>query len=222
MTNKNNKRLEDLHKKAVADGHWPLASASHAALANGSSLDLQINVVGSIHECGMLRNRLEPFWQLWRKDDVAWTSRCVERLRSSDRDYWAVASLLGMNIRQVWPVLKKAGYVIKSVRACPPLVTPLTHFITVSLTKTASEDLWAPVFELGWEAKSGEIIDSARWRAIIFDELKKKGASIIGKADGTNFLRAALPHGSWRVVSAEFELVEEAVIPIEKTVLKKA
>jgi hypothetical protein len=29
----------------------------------------------------------------------------------------------------------------------------------------------------------------------MIDEVKKKGASLIGKGDGTNFIHAALPHG---------------------------
>ena len=145
----------------------------------------------------------------------------MERLRSSDRDYWAVASLLGMDITEVWPVFKKAGYNVMSVRACPPLVSPLTHFAVLSLAKGDS-NIWAPVLEIGWDAKSGQITDAARWRAVMFDALANTGASFVGKGNGSNFIRAALPHGSWRVVSAAFDLVEEAVIPIEKTILKKA
>jgi hypothetical protein len=147
----------------------------------------------------------------------------VERLRSSDYDYWAVAALLGMDIRKAWPVFKTAGYVVKSVRAVPPLVSPLTHYLTLALTKEGgSKDLWAPAIELGWDAKTGGITDAARWRAILFDKMSKSGASVVGKGSGSNFLRAALPHGSWRVASMDFELVAEAVIPIEKTILKKA
>jgi hypothetical protein len=221
MATKTTKRLEELHTKAVENGHWPLAAAAQAVQANESNLDYQINVIGAIHEVGQLRNRLEPFWQLWRTDSTAWASRCVERLRSSDRDYWAVAALLGIDIRQVWPVFKKAGYSIMSVRACPPLVKALTHFAVLSFAKDSS-DLWAPVFELGWDAKSGEITDAARWRAIMLDTLTSKDGSYVGKGSGSNFVRAALPHGSWRVVSADFDLVEEAVLPIEKTILRKA
>jgi hypothetical protein len=174
-----------------------------------------------MHETGSLRNALEPFWKLWRKDGSAWTARCVERLQSSDRDYWAIAALLGIDIREVWPVFKTAGYRVKSVRAVPPLVSPLTHFLTLAKAGS-SDDLWAPAVELGWDAKSGVITDAARWRAILFDEISRTGASATGKGSGTNFLRAALPHGSWRLANMEFELVAEAVIPIEKTVLKKA
>jgi hypothetical protein len=223
MATKPNNRLAELLKKATTDGQWPLAAAAQQALAQESNLDFQINVVGALHEAGSLRNRMEPYWQVWRKDESAWTRRCVERLQSSDRDYWAVAALLGVDICKAWPVFKAAGYVVKSVRAVPPLVTPPTHFLTLALAKPGGSDrIWAPAFELGWDTKTGEITDAARWRAILFDETSKSGASIIGKGSGSNFLRAALPHGSWRVASMEVDLVPEAVIPIEKTILKKA
>lgn len=219
MPSKDTKRLADLHTKATADGQWPLAAAAHAILADESNLDLQINVVGALHEAGSLRNRIEPFWKMWRTDAAAWAARCVERQRKGDRDYWSVAALLGLDIRAVWPVCKKAGYRIMSVRAVPPLTNPLTHYLTLAVSH---DDVWCPAIELGWEAKTGVLLDAARWRAIIFDEMSKKGASVIGKGTGSHFLRAALPYGSWRVESMDFELVPEAVIPIEKTVLKKA
>ncbi len=222
MGTKITKRLEELHKKAITDGHWQLAAASHAALMDEANPDHQLNVVGAIHEVGQLRNRMEPFWQAWRTSPDAWAGRCVERLRSADRDYWALAALLAMDIRPVWAVLKKAGYKIMSVRSGADLSAHI-HFATFSLSKDrGSSDIWSPVLELGWDAKRGEIVDAARFRAVLFDSLEKAGASFIGKGSGSNFMRAALPHGSWRVVSAEFELIKEAVIPIEKTLLKRA
>src|SRR5689334_16457566 len=69
MTNKTTKRLEDIRAKAVTEGHWPLAAAVHQALTDEANLDFQINVVGALHETGSLRHRIEPFWQLWRKDE---------------------------------------------------------------------------------------------------------------------------------------------------------
>jgi hypothetical protein len=221
MATKTTKRLQEICTKAAAANHWPLAAAAQAVLGDESSLDHQINFVGAMHEVGSLRNRLEPFWQLWRNDPTAWATRCVERLASADRDYWAVAALLGMDILQVWPVFKKAGYNILSLRAIPPVVKALTHYGVFSIPKY-SGDLWAPVFEIGWDAKNGEITDSGRWRAISFDTLTKKDGSFIGKGSGSNFIRAALPHGSWRVESADFVLVKEAVIPVEKTLLNNA
>jgi len=187
-----------------------------------SNLDHQLNVVGAMHEMGQLRNRFEPFWQAWRTDTAVWSNRCVERLRNADRDYWALAALLGTDIRSVWPVLKKAGYTVMSVRSCPELNRANTHFAVFSLSKDGSDRVWAPVLEFGWDAKTGEIVDAARFRAILFDSLEKVGGNLIGKGSGSHFMRAALPHGSLRVVSADFELIKEAVIAIEKTVLKRA
>jgi len=220
MPTKDTKRLETLRTKSIAEGQWPVAAAACAALADESNLDHQINVVGALHESGALRNRIDPFWKAWRTDPAPWTARCVERMRKDgDRDYWAVAALLGLDIRAVWPVCKKAGYRLMSVRAVPPLTNLLTHYASLAIDH---DDVWCPAIELGWEAKSGVIVDAARWRAIIFDEMSKKNGSVVGKGTGSYFLRAALPQGSWRVENMDFELVPEAVIPIEKTLLKKA
>lgn len=224
MAIKTTKRLEELQKKAAADGHWPLAAAARIALGDEGTLDHQLNVVGAIHEVGQLRNRLEPFWQCWRTDPAAWSGRCLERLRKADHDYWGLAALLGMDIRSVWPMLKQAGYSIMSIRACSELNRANTHFAVFSITNNSPglDRIWAPVLELGWDLKSGEILDVARFRAILFDTLEKADGSFIGKGNGTNFLRAALPQGAWRVVSAPFELIKEALIPISSTLLKRA
>jgi hypothetical protein len=41
-----------------------------------------------------------------------------------------------------------------------------------------SSTIWSPVLEIGWDAKSGEITDAARWRAVMFDTLARKGAGM--------------------------------------------
>src|SRR5262245_28949565 len=127
MPTKPNKRLQDLQSKAAKDGRWPLAAAAAASLADESSLDNQINVVGAMHESGMLRNQIAPFWQTWRKSEGAWTARCLERLQRGDRDYWALASLLGVNIKAAGPILKQAGYQASSVRSCAGFDKAPTH-----------------------------------------------------------------------------------------------
>src|SRR5689334_16911564 len=107
MATKVTKKLQEAHTKAIAAGHWALAAACGGALADESSLDHQINVVGAMHEVGQLRNRIAPFWQSWRVDEVAWTGRCVERLTGSDYDFWAIAALLGADVRRIWSVFTK-------------------------------------------------------------------------------------------------------------------
>src|SRR5436190_7230063 len=126
MPTKPNKRLQDLQSKSAQDGRWPVAAAAAVALADETSLDNQINVVGALHESGMLRNQVAPFWQAWRKSEPAWAARCLERLAHGDRDYWALAALLGISIKQTHSTFNQAGYQVTSVRSCPQFGKPAT------------------------------------------------------------------------------------------------
>ena len=227
MPAKPNKRLEELQAKAVQDGRWPLATAAAAALVDASNLDNQINVVGAMHEAGRLRNQLAPFWQAWRKDEPAWTARCLERLERGDRDYWALAALLGVSIKKTHSTFKKAGYQVASVRSCAQLDKPNT--LIAVLTKAsqltpgspAGNQVWAPVLEIGWDSQSGEVVESGRWRAIIIEKLEKVNGNLLGEGHGTYFMRAVLPHGSWRVENAKFEAARDSLVPLEATLWGK-
>jgi hypothetical protein len=227
---KPNKRLQDLQTSAAQQNHWPLATAAAAALVDESNLDNQINVVGAMHESGMLRNQLAPFWKDWRKSEPAWVARCLERLARGDRDYWALAALLGISIKQAGPIFKQAGYQVTSVRSCDSFGKSKTHIAVLTKPSRSAVGLgddddggaiWAPVLEIGWDSKSGEVIEAGRWRAIIVEKIEKVGSSTVGEGHGTHFMRAVLPHGSWRVENAAFEIAKEALVPIEKTLLGK-
>jgi hypothetical protein len=229
-TAKPNKRLQDLQAKAAQENHWALAAAAAMALADESNIDNQINVIGAMHESGMLRNQLAALWQTWRKSEATWSTRCLERLAHGDRDYWALAGLLGMSIKQAGPVFKKAGYLITSVRSCTEFDRAKTHIAVLtkpSLAISGVDDdddgsaIWAPVLEIGWDSKSGEVVEAGRWRAIIIEKLEKVGGSLLGQGKGTYFMRAVLPHGCWRVENADFEVAREALVPIEKTLIGK-
>src|SRR2546426_10786095 len=100
MPTKPNKRLQDLQSKSAQDGRWPVAAAAAVALADEASLDNQINVVGELHESGMLRNQVAPFWQAWRKSEPSWGARCLEQVARGARDDSARAAVLGNSIMQ--------------------------------------------------------------------------------------------------------------------------
>jgi hypothetical protein len=223
MATKPNKRLKDLESKARLEGRWPLVAAASMALADESNLDHQINVIGAMHESGRLPNQLLPFWQAWRTDEPAWAARCLERLDKGDRDYWALAALLGMDIKKTRSTFKSAGYTVTSVRSCARFDKAATHIAV--LTKLTGGNagtgegsrIWAPVLEIGWDSKTGEIVDTGRWRAIIVEKLEKANNGLLGEGDGTYFLRAVLPHGAWRVENAKFEIAREALVAVDST-----
>lgn len=218
------KRLQEIQAKARADGHWALVCAMESALKDGADLDNQINVIGAMHEVGSLRNRIAPLWKEWRKDEAAWAKRCIERLGNGDHDYWAVAALLGLPIKNLDAVVRKAGYVLVSTRYAAMFDKPDTHIAVYSRkpdTDMSIDDsiCLAPIIEIGWDSKSGEVIDSARWRAVILDNAKKKDGNWLGSGSGSYYLRAGLPYGCWRMQSADFTLVSEAAISRKKTLI---
>ena len=227
MPTKPNKRLQDLQSKSAQDGRWPVAAAAAVALADEASLDNQINVVGALHESGMLRNQVAPFWQAWRKSEPAWAARCLERLARGDRDYWALAALLGISIKQTHSTFNQAGYQVTSVRSCPAFGKPATQIAVLTRPSQPTpgggvgNQVWAPVLEIGGDLQSGEVVDVGRWRAIIIEKFEKVGGSMLGEGQGTYFMRAVLPHGSWRVESAKFEIARESVVSLEKTLWGK-
>lgn len=215
-------RLEDLHSKARAAGQWQLAAAAHLAMSDETNLDLRINVVGAMHEVGLLRNRIAPFWEAWRTEANIWVKRCLERLQKSDHDYWAVAALLGLDIRQLNPVFLTAGYSLFSLWFAQRFDKPQVHVAVYAPANAApmmGRTTLAPAFEIGWDSKSGEVVDSARWRAIIFEEGQKVGDSHTGKGFGSYCYRAVLPHGAWRGVDQSYELSAAVIIPITGTLL---
>jgi hypothetical protein len=223
MPLKPNKRLQALQAKAVQEGRWPVAATAALALADESNLDHQINVVGAMHESGALRNQLAPFWQAWRKSEDAWTTRCLERLARGDRDYWALAALLGTNIKQTRTTFREAGYQVASVRACPVFDKAPTHLAVLTQPNEASPDaglgqqVWAPVLEIGWDSESGELVEAGRWRAIVLEKVEAVAESTLGEGYGTYFMRAVLPHGSWRLENSKFEVARESLVPLKET-----
>ena len=206
-------KLNKLATAARKQGHHPLALAAAAVAAQSDDLDLRINLVGALHECGKLRNVLEPFWRAWRSDQAVWLARAAERLQSGDADYWAVASLLGTSLEAAVAEFAARGLTIACVRHAGAPFSPLLKVVTLAPARQHGERLWAPVIELGEDPKRSEIVDAVRCRAVIFKSQEQIGSHVVGAGNASNYLRAALPHGAWRSVSLEYSLQREEVAP---------
>ena len=70
-----------------------------------------------------------------------------------------------------------------------------------------------PVFEIGCDAASNEIVDVARWRAVLWDEIDQYEGSYIGWGKGTYYLRAQLPYGVWKNPNDLFNIDLDTVVP---------
>lgn len=209
-------KLLKLAATAQKDGHFPVALAAQACAAAPDQLDHQLNLIGALHEMHKLPNSLVPYWQAFRRNESAWIDRVVVRLRDHDADYWALASLLGVSAKTCFQVLAKHGYAQASLRWAERHKGPKIHIAVWAPEADLKSDLWAPVFELGFDPKSFAVLDAARLRAVHFDKLKRVDGNAVGKGSGSNFMRAELPHGSWRMVSSDFELEAESLLPATK------
>ena len=203
-------RLKRLSMSARAAGAFSLAAAAAAAECDAEDLDNQINLVGALHEVGKLRNSLEPFWREWRADEQRWINRALSRLRNGDHDYWALASLLGCTSTGCIAGVTELGLSVRSRRFYQRYDLPDVHVAVVS--GPHSERVWAPVLEIGYDSASGEVVDVARFRAVAWDRLDESGGNAVGHGSGSYFSRAVLPHGSWRMVNAAFDLTTDALL----------
>jgi hypothetical protein len=203
-------QLKKLSESSRAAGLFSLAAAAAATQTDPDDLDNQINLVGALHEVGKLRNSLEPYWRAWRTHESPWIERALARLRERDHDYWALASLLGCKSTKCIAGLSQLGLSVRALRFYQRYDLPDVHLAVVARPKT--DRIWAPVFEIGHDSASGEVVDVARFRAVSWERLEETDGAAIGHGSGSYFLRAVLPNGSWRMVSAPFDLTPEAAL----------
>ncbi len=204
-------KLETLAARAHRDGHFALHAAAIAARASPDALDAQINVVGALHEVSKLRNAIEPFWKRWRKNPEPWAVRCAQRLERGDHDFWALAALLGLDAQTVETIERNSAFAHVATREVVSEQGQL-HIATLARHDPLS-DLWAPVLELGWQVKTKEIVDVSRWRAVMRKDDGEKTPLAKGfEGWGSYLMRATLPYGAWRMVSADFSLRPSALI----------
>jgi hypothetical protein len=213
------KKLISLHSRATEKGQWPLACAISVALRDESGLDNQINVIGAMQEAGCLRNSLQPFWDAWRSDTAvrAWASRCIERLRSMDTDYWALAGLLGLPLSAIRASLTEASYRLLSIRFAQSFKENERHIAVFCLSQF--DAVISPVLEIGWDSVTGEVVDAARWRAVLLERQTILNGNLVGCGDGSYFMRAGLPYGIWRIHETVFELSADHLVERSRTLL---
>jgi hypothetical protein len=201
------KAISKIGSNATAKGQWPLAAAAAALLADPDRIDHRINVAGAMHEVGLLKNSLAPLWTAWRDNDADWHPRCVERLLNGDHDYWALAGFLGTPAGLVRDAICAAGPPLLGVRLSPQLGAQPLHVGLFGIRK--SETIIAPMFEIGVDAASGEVVDAMRWRAIT---LSDQAQGLGGEHSGAYYMRARLPHGGWRVMHAPCAIAPDLLI----------
>ena len=203
-------RLSKLEKAASESGAFALAAAAAVAKNDPDNLDHQLDVIGALHEVGKLRNSMEPYWREWRKNERPWVDRALARLVAGDRDYWALASLLGCSSAVCVEAAASLGLGLQCIRFYERLDLPPVHVAV--LARPSGDRIWAPVLEIGCDSESQEVVDVARFRAVFWDRLERIDHGPVGKGSGSNFMRAVLPHGSWRMVTADFGLEADGLL----------
>jgi hypothetical protein len=70
------KKLSKLAAESADKGRWALAAAATRASVS-DTVDDHINVLGAMHEAGLLKNSLAPFAKIWRDDASAFAAACA-------------------------------------------------------------------------------------------------------------------------------------------------
>lgn len=213
------KKLSKLAAESADKGRWALAAAA-TRTSISDTVDDHINVLGAMHEVGLLKNSLAPFAKIWRDDASAFTAACVTRLDKGDADYWALAALLGMHISDVAPEFIRAGFELQAITRIPAFKDPELHVATLARRQASSPEVLTTPIDLGWNAKTGELLDVSRWRAVILDEYAQGAPRLSGSGFGSYYMRAKLPFGCWRVLHDKFSLSADAAVAPDATLWK--
>ncbi|MET1076858.1 MAG: hypothetical protein ABWY06_02445 [Pseudomonas sp.] len=198
------KRLSQLEQKAQAEGQFAVSATAFQLLAQPNSLDNQINLIGALHELGTLPNSLAPFWKALRNDEAAWIARCLARLLSADADYWALAALLGCGGQAVLARAKSLGFTPLATQRHQRYDKPDLQLQTLFLGHTGR--VLHPLLEVGHDSKTEAVVDIARARSLILHNQHWQPGQVAGAGSLSCFMRATLPHGAWRLRTAEFQL----------------
>ncbi|MGJ7574594.1 hypothetical protein ACSFBX_28955 [Variovorax sp. RB2P76] len=213
-------KLSKLAAESADKGRWALAAAATRA-STSDTVDDHINVLGAMHEVGLLKNSFAPFAKVWRADTAAFAAACVARLDKGDADYWALAALLGLNVADVAPVLVGAGFELLAVTRVPAFKDSELHVATLARRQAASPEVLTSPIDLGWNAKTGELLDVSRWRAVVLEECTGVAPQLSGSGFGSYYMRAKLPFGCWRLLHDKFSLDADAAVAADATLWKK-
>jgi hypothetical protein len=213
------KKLSKLAAESADKGRWALAAAATRA-STSDTVDDHINVLGAMHEVGLLKNSLAPFARIWRDDASAFAAACAARLDKGDADYWALAALLGMRISDVAPAFIGMGFELLAITHVPAFKDPALHVATLARRQPGSPEVLTSPIDLGWNTQTGELLDVSRWRAVILDEYTRAAPQLSGSGFGSYYMRAKLPFGCWRVLHDKFSLNADAAVVPDETLWK--
>jgi hypothetical protein len=203
---------------------WPLAAAAYHALNEPESLDCAINLVGAMHEVGLLANSKASVLRAWTHEQEAWAERCFERLlvSNNDADFWALAALLGMNIGQIVPVIKMAKLNLVAMTEADSFKQGQLHHATLvgQISNTGgAHPSWVRVLEIAWAVKGKEVVSASRWRAITLEEGGAAPFGRWGRGHGTHHLTACAPFGCWRTPNDTFDSKNDCFVNPATTAL---
>jgi len=214
-------KLGTLHESSSAKGRFTIAAAVADLMLSPAAIDRRINLVGAMHEEGLLRNSLAPWWREFRTDERAWAKACLSRLTTigRDHDYWALAALLGCGAQSVLTEATAVGLQPWSLRWYERFDQPRVHVVCMSPPSIGATH--CPHLELGWDSATHELVDCSRARAVLFERTSViAGESKVGAGSIAYFMRAALPYGVWRIHEDRFELKAEHVLAYSESLLK--
>ena len=103
----------------------------------------------------------------------------------------------------------------------PAFKDPELHVATLARRQAASPEVLTSPIDLGWNAKTGELLDVSRWRAIVLEECAGVAPQLSGSGFGSYYMRAKLPFGCWRLLHDKFSLDADAAVPPDATLWKK-
>jgi hypothetical protein len=139
------KKLTQLAEKAAEKGYWALTAAIAQALSN-NTVNEHINVLGAMHEVGLLKNSFAPFIKVWRdRNENTFITACVQRLISGDADYWALAALLGLNISDVAPIFINSGFELLATYRIAAFKDPELHVAVIARRKAVKSKRFGQV-----------------------------------------------------------------------------
>ena len=191
-------KLKNLESKAKSKGEFALCAAAAYLSRDFFDTDARINLLGALHECWYLQNSLKPYRTELGADSSEWMQRCLQRLVSGGRDYWALAALLCGEGEKCVQTALNSGYQRLANWSYDHF--KLGRVNVVTLYRQAIDSVLSGILEIGYAAKSGECVDVGRSRALSIDRHDSK--FIKGILHLT--MQAKLPYGAWRTESAKF------------------
>lgn len=122
-----------------------------------------------------------------------------------------------MHIADVAPAFIGMGFELLAVTHVPAFKDPALHVATLARRQAAGPEVLTAPVDLGWNVKTGELLDVSRWRAIVLEEHAGAAPQLSGSGFGSYYMRARLPFGCWRLLHDKFSLGADAAVAPDAT-----